>query len=146
MFILQYTWLRCECFCFTVSICFFLHEICLFTRTLSVFEFFSLLTEICVAFPLVNKPFFYFPGALFECDLPVWRIRIILIRIRIQDVKKFVPDPGWTLIRIRIQAKTIRIRIQQNRTEYQENLKKGMKNTHNPCSVGVYYFTLLSLA
>ena len=24
----------------------------------------------------------------------VWRIRIILIRIRIQDVKKFATDPG----------------------------------------------------
>ena len=56
----------------------------------------------------------------------VWQIRIILIRIRIQmqDVKKFVtdPDPGGTLIRIRIQGKTIRIRIQQQRTKYQENL------------------------
>ena len=31
------------------------------------------------------------------------------------------PDPGRTLIRIRIQGKTIRIRIQQKRT-YQENL------------------------
>ena len=43
----------------------------------------------------------------------VWRIRISLIRIRIQDVKKFVtdPDPGRTLIRIwsQILAKTIRI-------------------------------------
>ena len=49
----------------------------------------------------------------------VLRIRIILIRIRIriQDVKKFVtdPDPGWTLIRIRIQ---------QKRPKYQENLQK----------------------
>ena len=58
--------------------------------------------------------------------LAVWRIRIILIQIRIQDVKKFVtdPDPGRTLIRIRIQAKTIRIWIQQKRTKYQENLQK----------------------
>ena len=48
---------------------------------------------------------------------PVCRIRIILIRI--QDGKKFVTDPnlGWTLIRIRIQAKTIRIRIQGNGTD-----------------------------
>ena len=37
------------------------------------------------------------------------------VRIRIQDVKKFVtdPDPGRILIRIRIQ---------QKRIEYQENL------------------------
>ena len=61
--------------------------------------------------------------------LPVMQIRIILIRIwmRIQDVKKFVtdkdPDPRWTLIQIRIQ-KTKRIRIQQKRTMYQENLQK----------------------
>ena len=44
------------------------------------------------------------------------RIHNILIRIRIQDLKKFVtdpdPDPGQTFIWIRIQAKTIRIRIQ----------------------------------
>ena len=44
----------------------------------------------------------------------VWRIRFILMRIRIQDGKKFVtdsdPDPGQTLLRIRIQAKMIRIR------------------------------------
>ena len=41
--------------------------------------------------------------------LPVWRIPIILIRI--QDLKKFVTDPDSdrTLIRIRIQAITIRI-------------------------------------
>ena len=54
----------------------------------------------------------------------VWRIRIILIRIRIQEVKKFVtdPDPGQTLIRIRIQAKTIWIRNQQKKAKYQENL------------------------
>ena len=47
------------------------------------------------------------------------RICIILIQIRIQDVKKFVtdPDPGQTLIRIRIriQAKMIRIRIQEKK-------------------------------
>ena len=38
--------------------------------------------------------------------------------------RKFVtdPDPGWTLIQIRIQATTIRIRIQQKRTKYLENL------------------------
>ena len=38
--------------------------------------------------------------------------------------EKFVtdPDPGRTLIRIRIQVKTIQIRIQQKRTKYQENL------------------------
>ena len=38
----------------------------------------------------------------------VWRIRIILKRVRIHDVKKFVTDPGRTLIRIRIQAKNDR--------------------------------------
>ena len=45
----------------------------------------------------------------------VLRIRIILIRIRIHDVKNFVtdPNPGRPLIRIRIQAKLIRIRIQE---------------------------------
>ena len=65
--------------------------------------------------------------------LPVMQIRIILIRIwmRIQDVKKFVtdkdPDPRWTLIQIRIQEKTKRIRIQQKRTMYQENLQKVYK-------------------
>ena len=48
------------------------------------------------------------------------------------------PDPRRTSIRIRIQAKTIRIRIQRRRTKYQENLKKVMKNAHNPCFVGVY--------
>ena len=49
----------------------------------------------------------------------VWWIHIILIRIRIQDVKKFVadPEPGLTLVRIRIQAKTIRIRIQKKGLE-----------------------------
>ena len=31
--------------------------------------------------------------SLFVVDSLVWRIRIILIRIRIQDVKKFVTDP-----------------------------------------------------
>ena len=43
-------------------------------------------------------------------------IRIILIRIRIQDVKKLVtdPDPGQTLIRLWIQAKMIRIGMQGN--------------------------------
>ena len=62
-------------------------------------------------------------------------IRIILIRFRIQDVKKFGtdldPDPEWTLIRIQIQEKTIRIqektirfRIQQKRPKYQENIQK----------------------
>ena len=45
----------------------------------------------------------------------VLRIRIILIRIRIHDVKNFVtdPNPGRPLIRIRIQAKMIRIQIQE---------------------------------
>ena len=67
-------------------------------------------------------------------------IRIILIRFRIQDVKKFVtdPDPEWTLIRIRIQEKTIRIRIQektiqfriqQKRPKYQENIQKNVWKT-----------------
>ena len=37
------------------------------------------------------------------------------LQIRIQDLKKFFPDPDWTLIRIRIQAITIRIRIQANK-------------------------------
>ena len=32
--------------------------------------------------------------------------------------KIYDPDPGWTLIRIPIQARTIRIRIQQKRTKY----------------------------
>ena len=41
-----------------------------------------------------------------------WRIPIVLIRIPIHDVKKVVTDPDRTLIQIRIQAKTIRIRIQ----------------------------------
>ena len=51
----------------------------------------------------------------FYDSAPVRRIHIILIwiQIQIQDVKKFVtdpdPDPGRTLIRIRILAKTIRI-------------------------------------
>ena len=36
----------------------------------------------------------------------VLRVRIILIRIRIQDLQK-IPDPDRTLIRIRIQAKRI---------------------------------------
>ena len=46
------------------------------------------------------------------------QIRIISIRIRIQDAKKFVTDPhsdsdpDWTLIQIWIQTKTVRIRVQ----------------------------------
>ena len=53
--------------------------------------------------------------------VPVLRIRVIVIRIRIQDLKNFLtdpdPDPGWTLIQIQAELwygsgsrKSIRIR------------------------------------
>ena len=49
------------------------------------------------------------------------------------------PDPGWTLIWIRIQAKTIRIRIQQKGPSTRKIFKKcKKKNAHNLCFVGVY--------
>lgn len=50
----------------------------------------------------------------------VWHFRIILIRIRIKDVKKNVtnPDPGQTLI-------LIRIRIQQKSTKNQDSFRKS---------------------
>ena len=59
------------------------------------------------------------------------RIRIMLIRIRTQDLKKFVtdPDPDRTLIQIRIQAKTIQVRIQAKNVQYQENLKNRFSET-----------------
>ena len=73
----------------------------------------SLLSIPCSA--SVLKWLLFIPKSIFSsfsCNMKevlaaVWRIRIILIRIRTQDVKKFVadPDPGRTLIRIRIQAK-----------------------------------------
>ena len=87
----------------------------------------------------------------------VWRIRIILIliRIRIQDVKKFVtdpskvnfdtdPDPG----KINTDPDPGKISTDPDpakRTKYQENLKKGMKNAQNLCFVGVNYFTIACL-
>ena len=76
------------------------------------------------------------------------RICIILIQIRIQDVKKFVtdPDPGQTLIRIRIriQAKMIRIRIQEKRNKYQDILICD-KNAQISCFVCVNYLTITFL-
>ena len=56
-------------------------------------------------------------GMVADSRITCRRIHIILTWIRIQDVKKFVtnPVPVQTLIRIRIQAKTIWIRIQQKK-------------------------------
>ena len=66
--------------------------------------------------------------------LPVWRIHIILIRIRIQDVKKFVEDPD----------------LGKNDLDPDPG-KKGFstskslkcdKNAHIPCFVCVDYLTI----
>ena len=63
-------------------------------------------------------------------SLAVLRICIIFIRIRIQNVKKFVtdPDPG-------------------KRIKYKENLKNVIKNVHIPCfmCVPVFYLTITVL-
>ena len=56
----------------------------------------------------------------------VWRIRIILVRIRIQGIKKLVTDsdPDQILIRIGIQAKTMQIWIQAKQDSVPGKSKK----------------------
>ena len=86
------------------------------------FRYFRFWNLFCITNPVGTYP-------IDRLSVAVWWIRIILIWIRIQDVKKKItdPDPGQTLIWIRIQVKMIRIQIQLKRTKYQENLKTWWK-------------------
>ena len=71
----------------------------------------------------------------------VWRIRVIMIRI--QGLKKFVthPDPARALIRMRIQTKTNKIRIQAKQNSITGKSKNLAKNAHIPCFLCLYYLT-----
>ena len=70
-----------------------------------------------------------------------------LIRIRIQDLKKFVKDPypdqDQTLKRIQAKTIRIRIRIQAKKDSHQENIKNLKKTVCLPCLVCLHVYYIL---